>query len=145
MDLFLGSSDPTLETCASSCRPYGSHPVTWARPSRSAPKDLDHELAIDDDLSVLWDIVVAAPHVTCFTLCIRIGFLTRAWSILPPMSAGTSSSAYISSTHRCTSSMLKEGFPLQKRASARFLFFPRALNAKIICLNYSRCVWFVRG
>ena len=56
----LYSTDPTEEPCPGPCRLYGSHPATWARSyrpgNRSALKDLDHVVEIDD-LSEVWNIV----------------------------------------------------------------------------------------
>ena len=46
------SADTTQETCAKSCRSYGSHPATWTTSCkigpRSAVKHLDHDLSVDD-------------------------------------------------------------------------------------------------
>ena len=47
-DLYLWSTDPSLETVARSCRSCGSHPVPWSTPYISSLKKLDHQVKIDD-------------------------------------------------------------------------------------------------
>lgn len=93
------------------------------------PKDLDHQVDVGD-MSHLRNVGMGLYSNMVFDL--YNSFLTRARSTMPPMSAERPSSAYISSTHRYTSSMLKEGFPLRKMGSEKIKCFSRVINIEII-------------